>query len=129
MRVTHWRSSRSCPHDRARAPLKKKTCCKRGVLAPHERRQGAPRQRRIVEAFVDELDLGALGLEGVQPAAAGRQAYHPSTMLKIYLYGYLNRLQSSCRLEREAQRNIELMWLTGCLAPSYLGGVFIHWRS
>ena len=64
--------------------------------------------------------------EGVQPAAAGRPAYHPSTMLKIYLYGYLNRLQSSRRLEREAQRNIELMWLTGCLAPSYLGGVFIH---
>jgi transposase len=74
---------------------------------------------RVVEAFIDELDLGTLGFEGVQPAATGRPAYHPSTMLKIYLYGYLNRLQSSRRLEREAQRNIELMWLTGRLAPDF----------
>jgi transposase len=74
---------------------------------------------RVVEAFINELDLGALGFEGVQPAATGRPAYHPSTMLKIYLYGYLNRLQSSLRLEREAQRNIELMWLTGRLAPDF----------
>jgi transposase len=74
---------------------------------------------RVVEAFVDELDLGALGFEGVQPASTGRPAYHPSTLLKIYLYGYLNRLQSSRRLEREAQRNIELIWLTGRLAPDF----------
>jgi transposase len=74
---------------------------------------------RVVEAFIDELDLGALGFEGVQPASTGRPAYHPSTLLKIYLYGYLNRLQSSRRLEREAQRNIELMWLTGRLAPDF----------
>ena len=74
---------------------------------------------RVIEAFIDELDLGALGFEGVRPAATGRPAYHPSTMLKIYLYGYLNRLQSSRRLEREAQRNIELMWLTGRLAPDF----------
>ena len=66
---------------------------------------------RVVEVFIDELDLGAIGFGGVQPAATGRPAYHPSTLLKIYLYGYLNRLQSSRRLEREAQRNIELMWL------------------
>ena len=59
---------------------------------------------RVVEVFIDELDLGALGFEGVQPAATGRPAYHPSTMLKVYLYGYLNRVQSSRRLEREAQR-------------------------
>jgi len=72
---------------------------------------------RVVEVFIDELDLGALGFEGVQPAATGRPAYHPSSLLKIYLYGYLNRVQSSRRLEREAQRNIELMWLTGRLAP------------
>ena len=72
---------------------------------------------RVVEVFIDELDLGALGFEGVQPAATGRPAYHPSTLLKIYLYGYLNRVQSSRRLEREAQHNIELMWLTGRLAP------------
>ena len=74
---------------------------------------------RVVEVFIDELDLGALGFEGVQPAATGRPAYHPATMLKLYLYGYLNRLQSSRRLEREAGRNIELMWLTGRLAPDF----------
>jgi transposase len=74
---------------------------------------------RVVEAFIDELDLGALGFESVQPAATGRPAYHPSTLLKIYLYGYLNRVQSSRRLEREAQRNVELMWLTGRLAPDF----------
>jgi len=74
---------------------------------------------RVVEVFIDELDLGALGFEGVQPAVTGRPAYHPSMMLKLYLYGYLNRVQSSRRLEREAQRNIELMWLTGRLAPDF----------
>jgi transposase len=74
---------------------------------------------RVVEVFIDELDLGALGFEGVQPAATGRPAYHPSTLLKIYLYGYLNRVQSSRRLEREAQRNVEVMWLTGRLAPDF----------
>ena len=74
---------------------------------------------RVVEVFIEELDLGAIGFEGVHPAATGRPAYHPSTLLKIYLYGYLNRIQSSRRLEREAQRNIELMWLTGRLAPDF----------
>ena len=74
---------------------------------------------RVVEVFIDELDLGALGFEGVRPASTGRPAYHPSTLLKIYLYGYLNRVQSSRRLEREAQRNIELLWLTGRLAPDF----------
>jgi transposase len=74
---------------------------------------------RVVEVFIDELDLGVLGFEGVRPASTGRPAYHPSTLLKIYLYGYLNRVQSSRRLEREAQRNIELMWLTGRLAPDF----------
>ena len=74
---------------------------------------------RVIEAFIEELDLGALGFEGMAPAVTGRPAYHPSTMLKIYLYGYLNRLQSSRRLEREAGRNIELMWLTGRLAPDF----------
>ena len=74
---------------------------------------------RVVEVFIDELDLGALGFEGVQPASTGRPAYHPSTMLKLYLYGYLNRVQSSRRLEREAGRNIELMWLAGRLAPDF----------
>src|ERR1700683_5055315 len=73
---------------------------------------------RVIEVFIDELDLAALGFSRMTPAATGRPAYHPST-LKIYLYGYLNRVQSSRRLEREAQRNIELMWLVGKLAPDF----------
>src|SRR6478752_2495037 len=74
---------------------------------------------RVVDAFVDELDLEALGFEGAAAAATGRPAYHPSVLLKVYVYGYLNRIQSSRRLEREAQRNVELMWLTGRLAPDF----------
>ena len=74
---------------------------------------------RVIEVFIEELDLAGLGFSGMTPAATGRPAYHPSTLLKIYLYGYLNRVQSSRRLEREAQRNIELMWLTGRLAPDF----------
>src|SRR6201984_1641475 len=74
---------------------------------------------RIIDAFIDELDLAVLGLAGVVPEAPGRPSYHPATLLKIYLYGYLNRVQSSRRLEREAQRNIELMWLVGRLAPDF----------
>lgn len=74
---------------------------------------------RVIDAFVDELDLQALGFEGTEPAATGRPAYHPSVLLKIYIYGYLNRIQSSRRLEREAHRNVERMWLTGRLAPDF----------
>src|SRR5207237_7822634 len=74
---------------------------------------------RVIEVFIDELDLAALGFAGMTPAATGRPAYHPATLLKIYLYGYLNRLQSSRRLERETRRNIELMWLVGRLAPDF----------
>ena len=74
---------------------------------------------RAVDAFVDELDLAKLGFEGAEPAATGRPAYHPGTLLKIYIYGYLNRLPSSRRLERETQRNLELIWLTGRLAPDF----------
>jgi transposase len=74
---------------------------------------------RVIDVFIDELALAVLGFSGTTPAATGRPAYHPSTMLKIYLYGYLNRVQSSRRLEREAQRNIELMWLTGRLVPDF----------
>jgi transposase len=74
---------------------------------------------RVVDVFVEELDLNKLGFAGMQPEATGRPAYHPSTMLKIYLYGYLNRIQSSRRLERETQRNVELMWLTGRLMPDF----------
>jgi transposase len=74
---------------------------------------------RAVDAFVDELDLSELGFAGAQPAATGRPAYHPATLLKIYIYGYLNRVQSSRRLERESQRNVELIWLTGRLMPDF----------
>ena len=74
---------------------------------------------RVVEAFIDELDLVAMGFAGATQAHTGRPAYHRSTMLKIYLYGYLNWIQSSRRLDREAQRNVELMWLTGRLAPDF----------
>ena len=74
---------------------------------------------QVVDVFIDELDLAALGFAGVVPEATGRPSYHPSTLLKIYLYGYLNQVQSSRRLEREAQRNIEVMWLTGKLAPDF----------
>lgn len=72
---------------------------------------------RAIEAFVDALDLKQLGFKGIDPHATGRPAYHPAVLLKIYLYGYLNRVQSSRRLERETQRNVELMWLTERLAP------------
>jgi transposase len=74
---------------------------------------------RAVDAFVDELDLADLGFEGAEPAATGRPSYHPAVLLKLYIYGYLNRIPSSRRLEREAQRNVELMWLTGRLAPDF----------
>lgn len=74
---------------------------------------------RAVDVFVDGLDLGKLGFVGVQPLDTGRPSYHPSTMLKLYIYGYLNRIPSSRRLERECQRNIEMIWLTGHLAPDF----------
>jgi transposase len=74
---------------------------------------------RVIEAFIDELDLATLGFDGVVPETTGRPAYHPATLLKIFLYGYLNRIPSSRRLERETQRNIELMWLTGRLMPDF----------
>ncbi len=74
---------------------------------------------RVIDAFVDALDLLGLGFEGVEPAATGRPSYHPSVLLKLYIYGYLNRVQSSRRLEREADRNVELMWLVGRLVPDH----------
>jgi transposase len=74
---------------------------------------------RVIDAFVDRLDLGELGFEGVEPAETGRPAYHPSVLLKLYVYGYLNRVQSSRRLEREAGRNVEVMWLLGRLVPDH----------
>ena len=74
---------------------------------------------RVVDAFVDELDLHSLGFEGAKPSETGRPGYHPAVLLKIYIYGYLNRIQSSRRLERECNRNVELMWLTARLAPDF----------
>jgi transposase len=74
---------------------------------------------RAVDVFVDELDLAELGFGGLDPEATGRPSYHPSVLLKLYIYGYLNRVQSSRRLEREAGRNIEVMWLTGRLVPDH----------
>src|SRR5262249_9217696 len=74
---------------------------------------------RAIDVFVDALDLGALGFEGVEPAATGRPGYHPALMLKLYVYGYLNQIASSRRLEREAGRNVELMWLTGRLGADF----------
>jgi len=74
---------------------------------------------RVIDVFVDELDLGTLGFDGVAPEDTGRPSYHPSSLLKLYIYGYLNHVQSSRRLEREAGRNVEVMWLTGRLMPDH----------
>src|ERR1043166_2778495 len=74
---------------------------------------------RVIDVFVDELGLAELGFDGVAPETTGRPAYHPSVLLKLYIYGYLNRVQSSRRLEREALRNVEVMWLTGRLVPDH----------
>src|SRR6202051_5163501 len=74
---------------------------------------------RVIDVFVDALDLAEMSFEGVEPAAAGRPSYHPSVLLKLYIYGYLNRVQSSGRLEREAGRNVEVMWLTCRLVPDH----------
>src|ERR1700739_3301419 len=79
---------------------------------------GEDNPSRVVDVFVDELDLDALGFELI-PARTGRPAYHPAMLLKLYIYGYLNRVQSSRRLEREALRNVELIWLTGRLTPDH----------
>lgn len=83
-------------------------------------------QVRVIDVFVDELDLSALGFGDA--AATGRPGYHPATMLKLYLYGYLNQVQSSRRLEREAGRNLELIRLTGRLAPIVADESPCDWR-
>src|SRR6202008_3488826 len=79
---------------------------------------GEDNPARVIDVFVDELDLMGLGFV-VTAGATGRPGYHPATLLKLYVYGYLNRVPSSRRLEREAQRNVELMWLIGRLAPDF----------
>lgn len=80
---------------------------------------GADNPVRVIDAFVDALDLFGLGFDRVTPQSTGRPSYHPSVLLKLYVYGYLNRVQSSRRLEREAGRNVEVMWLTGRLVPDH----------
>lgn len=74
---------------------------------------------RAIDAFIGQLDFVALGFAAAEPKATGRPGYHPATLLKLYIYGYLNRIQSSRRLEREAQRNLELIWLCGRLTPDF----------
>jgi len=74
---------------------------------------------RVVDAFVSALDLKALGFKRIEPNVTGAPAYHPAALIKIYIYGYLNRIQSSRRLEKETQRNVEMMWLTERLSPSF----------
>ncbi len=74
---------------------------------------------RVIDFFADRLDLRELGFSAVDAKETGRPAYYPAVLLKIYVYCYLNRVQSSRRLERECQRNVEVMWLTGCLAPDF----------
>ena len=74
---------------------------------------------RVIDVFVEELDLAELGFDGVEPEATGRPSYHPSVLLKLYIYGYLNLVQSSRRLEREAGHNVEVMWLSGRLVPDH----------
>jgi transposase len=74
---------------------------------------------RVIDAFVEALDLKQLGFDTAVPAGFGRPGYHPAIHLKLYIYGYLYRVQSSRRLERECQRNLEVMWLIGRLAPDF----------
>lgn len=92
-----------------------------GILLPEHLDDyvGVDNPVRVVDVFVEQLDLRDLGFEGVDPLATGRPAYHPAVLLKLYIYGYLNRIQSSRRLERETQRNLELIWLTGRLTPDF----------
>src|SRR3970040_718725 len=74
---------------------------------------------RALDGFVESLDLRALGFAHTALNETGRPPYHPAVLLKLYVYGYLNRIRSSRMLEREAQRNVEVMWLTGKLAPDF----------
>src|SRR6202171_2975266 len=120
-----WYCARPCenPID-AMVPLLNRGGMMKGFVQGADRQQttllpeclddwvGESNPVRAVDVFVDALELRDLGFDGVDPAATGRPAYHPSPMLKLYIYGYLNRVQSSRRLEREAGRNLEVMWLT-----------------
>tara|TARA_B110000495_G_C22489095_1_gene301393 strand:- start:7 stop:366 length:360 start_codon:yes stop_codon:yes gene_type:complete len=81
---------------------------------------------RVIDAFVDSVDLASLGFKKVKTKATGRPCYHPGTMLKLYIYGYLNRIQSSRRLEKETHRNVELMWLLGRLTPDFKTIAYSH---
>src|SRR2546423_3307341 len=91
------------------------------ALLPHslEDYVGEENPVRVIEVFIDELDLAALGFSGMTPAVTGRPAYHPPTLLKIYPYGYLNRVQSTPRPEPGTPRKIHLMWPIRRLAPCF----------
>ena len=99
-----------------REPIGGRACCFRKCL---EDWIGEDNPVRVIDVFIEELDLAGLGFGGVDPEATGRPSYHPSVLLKLYIYGYLNRVQSSRRLEREAGHNVEVMWLTGRLVPDH----------
>src|SRR3984885_3009612 len=92
-----------------------------GILLPERVEEYVTEENpvRVLDAFIGELDLAKLAFEGIEPKPTGRPGYHPFTMVNIYLYGYLNRIQASRRLEQEACRNLELMWLVGRLAPDF----------
>src|ERR1700758_1014380 len=94
---------------------------RQGVLLPEYLDEYVSEENpvRVIDVFVDGLDLAALGFSGMVPEATGRPAYHPGVLLKIYVYGYINQIASSRRLEREAHRNVELMWLAQRLAPDF----------
>src|SRR6266446_8592286 len=83
---------------------------------------------RVIDVFVDELDLAELGFSGVDPEMTGRPSYHPSALLNLYIYGYLNRVQSSRRLERDAGRNVEVMWLTEIDQPT-IGSLVLYFSG
>src|SRR5664279_1602193 len=106
----------SCPHGSKRA-INRALALDEGHQSPLA--QSGRSQRCLIDVFVEALDLAEMSFDGVEPAATGRPSYHPSVLLKLYIYGYLNRVQSSRRLEREAGRNVEVMWLLGRLAPDH----------
>lgn len=109
-----WTMIRPKPNRRS---LRSAACSRRSGRIAERERSAEDNPIRLVDAFVEELELRGLGFDGAAPAQTERPSYHPAVLLKIYIYGSLNRIQSSRRLEREAQRNVELMWLTGRLGP------------
>src|ERR1700680_594572 len=121
MRIDLSAQSHHCGCDAREQAMAICVILNQGTLLPERVEEYVSEENpvRVIDAFIGELDLAKLGFEGMEPKPTGRPGYHPATMLKIYLYGYLNRIQSSRRLEQEARRNLELMWLVGRLAPDF----------